>query len=529
MKKYYIVFVTTLVAAFLGSCKLDVDDEERLPGDKFWIEGTAANMEGYCLSIYNHLRNAVIQKSGFYYVSGDLRCAPVTAFSNNSFEKAMADNDMKSAKNLGDKSEEGKSRNFGMIYNWTTFYQVIQSANIMIKEVDNVPALTNKEKSSYKAECVFLRNLSYFYLVRLFGDVPYFTEAYYAQPLQRTSMVTVLQNCLNDMQAVLDADPDGSILPWRSFTVKRANRGAMVLLMMHVNMWLAQFDNENRAVYYGNVKTLAEMDSWIDRTDYFTLPSIEESSEIFNGGSFESIFEIAQNITSGEVFPTDYMWSTYVVSEVRNKEKPEWQYDPLFIEQLYPAEETDRRKELWFSMDGVEGLRYDKNGKLLTEITTTSEDGGSTATTEIFVEITKFLNPDTGGSSLVINSGNYIVFRLSDAILLYAEALNQLGETDKAMQEVNRIRARASASLLSDSSSLDGDIYWERVRELMGEGQYFYDLVRTGKLCEESYTLFGKGGHREKRANFNQGSWTWPIFKGALNSNPYMTKNQYWE
>ena len=48
------------------------------------------------------------------------------------------------------------------------------------------------------------------------------------------------------------------------------------------------------------------------------------------------------------------------------------------------------------------------------------------------------------GRNVTSNSGNQIVFRLADAILLYAEALAELGTDDgKACGLLNRIRARA--------------------------------------------------------------------------------------
>ena len=115
-------------------------------------------------------------------------------------------------------------------------------------------------------------------------------------------------------------------------------------------------------------------------------------------------------------------------------------------------------------------------------------------------------------------------------ILLYAEALNNLGEREKALQEVNRIRQRAGAPDFTMEDDLDASIYWERVRELMGEGQYYYDLVRTMKITDASFAVFSDdSGHRETMANLKQGSWTWPIYKGALDNNPYMSKNIYWE
>ena len=42
-------------------------------------------------------------------------------------------------------------------------------------------------------------------------------------------------------------------------------------------------------------------------------------------------------------------------------------------------------------------------------------------------------------------------------------------------------------------------------------------------------TFSDESGHRERKADLKQGSWTWPIYKKALDNNPYMTKNLYWE
>lgn len=99
-------------------------------------------------------------------------------------------------------------------------------------------------------------------------------------------------------------------------------------------------------------------------------------------------------------------------------------------------------------------------------------------------EITKFMNPDTyRGDNITSNSGNQIVFRFADAILLYAEALAAIGEEGEAQVQLNKIRDRAGAtSVMSTGTDLQNDIFWERVRELIGEGHYYYDLVRTGKF-----------------------------------------------
>ena len=91
------------------------------------------------------------------------------------------------------------------------------------------------------------------------------------------------------------------------------------------------------------------------------------------------------------------------------------------------------------------------------------------------------LNADTNGNSTIPNAGNYIVFRLADAILLYAEALNNLGESNDALREVNRIRQRAGAPDFTDADNLDASIYWERVR-IDGRRTVF---LRSGAYTED--------------------------------------------
>lgn len=74
---------------------------------------------------------------------------------------------MKNYKSKKDWNEEGKTDDFGAIYNWKQMYEVVQSANIMIEEVVNIQNITDREVESYRAECRFLRSLAYFFMVRL--------------------------------------------------------------------------------------------------------------------------------------------------------------------------------------------------------------------------------------------------------------------------------------------------------------------------------------------------------------------------
>lgn len=117
-----------------------------------------------------------------------------------------------------------------------------------------------------------------------------------------------------------------------------------------------------------------------------------------------------------------------------------------------------------------------------------------------------------------------MVFRYADVVLLRAEALANLGRDNDALPVLNLIRQRAGApDIASNGDALKSDIYYERVRELMGEGHYFYDLVRTRKAIDGNFTFSPITAD-----GFARGAWTWPIDVTATANNPFMTLNQYW-
>lgn len=496
---------------FSGCGLLDVKSDEKLSGYEMWDGASAEYVEGFVRSMYSEFRAATMQNACFITYSGDFRCAPITAMtSDNSMKAALTDlanNDLNGLRatytSAGNIHADG-------IMQWQDFYKVIQTANILLNEIGR-SNVTGNQAEAFKDEAIFMRCLTYFFLVRNFGDVPYYTDAYNQASLPRTNMVTVLKNISSDLEGILSADPDMNILPWTNASAAkkavRASRGSVVALLMHVNMWLAGFDEANAKTYYQKVVDYGKQLVDNNGGAYKLLP-LSQTATLFKGGSDEGIFEIVQNISyvaGNEVFNSDAVYSNYVVGKkvFTGQSLPKVEYTSDFLQQVYPSGETDQRVSLWF----------DEN------IYSTYSDQSK--------EIYKFLNADTYNSvNITSNSGNQIVFRLADVILLYAEALADLGTDDtKACALLNEIRTRAGASSVSASGQeLQDDIYWERVRELIGEGQYYYDLVRTRKICDSKYCY-----HTITRGDFNNGAWTWPISKVAQQNNTNISLNNYWE
>src|SRR5690606_30556831 len=83
------------------------------------------------------------------------------------------------------------------------------------------------------------------------------------------------------------------------------------------------------------------------------------------------------------------------------------------------------------------------------------------------------------------------MYRLSDIYLLYAEALNGLGDKANAVKYLNFVRKRAQVAVydvndpqLATAQQVETAILKERQLELFGEGKRWFDLVRTGRVKE---------------------------------------------
>ena len=81
------------------------------------------------------------------------------------------------------------------------------------------------------------------------------------------------------------------------------------------------------------------------------------------------------------------------------------------------------------------------------------------------------------------SKANWKVIRYADVLLMYAEALNEVGQTDLALTNLNAVRARAGVPQYSGLTQSDTreKIYLERRFELHLEGHRWFDLVRTGR------------------------------------------------
>jgi hypothetical protein len=396
--------------------------------------------------------------------------------------------------------------NFSNLTRWNEYYRVIQAANILVSKLnDGIPSLSQEQTKKYLEEAKFIRCYCYFFMVRLYGDVVYYTTAFQKDPLPRTNMVSVVNQCIADLLPGKGDLPPSITDP--SLRGVRASRGSVIGLLMNMNMWNAGFDPANKAKYYQLTVDLGEE---LKATNAFRLLPLSEWNTVTKGRSEESLFELftTVNYTGGSQvfslapFGESFIHFPYRLPEYNNRTSP-CVFTSDYMKKLFP-DPSDGRLITWFDDP------YNQNA----ETFQCKKFAGNT-----FIDASNPL-------SNAIPDATFLIMRYSDAILLRAEAYAELGKDAQAAIALNEVRGQRGASAYPNSFDVNGikdAIFYERAKELIGEGAHYFDLVRTKRIMNKQYT-----DNPLTSDKFGRGGWTWPIDASALNNNPYMSLNSYW-
>lgn len=140
---------------------------------------------------------------------------------------------------------------------WAPFYAVINRCNLVIDRAPKVaeidPDYTESEVRATIAEATGLRALCYFYLVRTFKDVPYYTYAITSDDQDLTLPVTegerILDEVIKDLEDVQGYASLKFLNGGTDVTCGRMNRVAIWALLADINLWRG---NYARAIEYAD-------------------------------------------------------------------------------------------------------------------------------------------------------------------------------------------------------------------------------------------------------------------------------------
>lgn len=416
-------------------------------------------------------------------------------------------------------------------WNWKGWYQILQQVNLMILKIPEISddKFISENKNHIIGEAYFMRAYVYFFMSRVWGDVPLKLEpdleVSTAKNLPRTAVDSVLNQCL------LDVAKAESLLDWgytdESQRAVRANKGSAYALEAHIRAWRHDYAGAeiaaNEVITKGGYKLL-------DSSSY---------KQVFQGKSVEGIFEININNAQSEgiaMINSDgsYDMSAYTMAMpiIPQKRSLEWKLDVPFNTALYPDTLTrdpdDPDQTAIHQPDFVDTLndvRY-RNFYYQARKDPDPTDPNSNVPPNLYQQITKFSNFNIITVQVDIRLSNNIpIFRLADIILLRAEALDSLGRFSEARTLLDQVRSRAGLYAYSGTDDeLKTGILKERLRELFFEGQSYYDLVRTKRLPEFNpkfpATQFSKASP--------SGGWLWPVDPALFKDDYTLIQTPYW-
>jgi len=325
---------------------------------------------------------------------------------------------------------------------WMQFYQVINYCNNVLKYAPIVfesdPTFSEYQRSGYEAEALFLRSLSYFYLVRTFREVPLILEASESDAVDFYKPVSPADEVLGAirsdlLQARLQVTGDYGSLEKNKGRVSRA---AILSLLADIALW--NFEYQECIEYVEEVEEMG----------FELIPALRWFEIFYPGNSAEGIFELQFDAT---------------------RDQHNSLYEKTYFQRNYLA-----------SLTAVELLDKSISRELY------RGDGSINPST---LKIWKYAGASGDGgrtlrSGIEASSGNWVVYRMADLLLMKAEALSQSERYEDALQVLNHIRESRGMEGLEVSASpeaFEDVILEERARELAFEGKRWFDLLRMGR------------------------------------------------
>lgn len=355
---------------------------------------------------------------------------------------------------------------------WTQGYKGVMYCNAAIEGIKGSP-LREEEKRPLLAEGVVMRSYYYWFLTSTFGNVPFYTEDVSNLQIQdkiahlgrmsaydtRDSLIRELKRYVPYLPQVRTNDVEG-------------NRSGAAMGWMMIGK-LAQWNKE-----WETAKDAMDKLEAI----YGDLSQYDLNDVMFrNKNTKESIFEVqfAYSATGLKVttnvacicMPTHGKGLLYDGVEVPELDSTATTWTALrpnsyFTQSLQTKSGSDKRTKL--------NLAWEYGGKTFSSVGTNPWLGP------------KFWSPDMVNTA---DGNNQKVFRYADAILMQAENYMELKNADESIRYLNMVKARAGIIpyTFRNWDALKEEIQKERGRELLGEYQRKYDLVRWGIWYQSTY------------------------------------------
>ncbi len=479
------------------------------------------------------------------------------------------------------------------LFSWSAFYKTINFCNKVLQYgplvVERDKSFTSEDWKPVEAEMKALRALNYFYLVRTFREIPFEfnpigSEHDVKEHSGRQFMAeVVLDSIINDVEAVKDNG-------MRQYTNELDNKGrftreSIYTLLADMYLWRAAKNASPDSVAKYGSKSQDDCQKVIEYCDAVLDMYMEryDRDNPMGGGTSSENNEnpyhlIRMNANGGTQDVVDDVYDEIFVQKNSRESILELQFDGStnsntclynyrgnnglyrhrdnntgLLQASAPCQTVtrniDNRSGLfsqsdirrWQSLVYTEaGQRVYSIGKYTYQsITHDNLEDNSEGTENAFIPTGSF-------------NSNWIIYRLSDVLLMKAEAITRLdAPTTEQLQDafncVTMILYRSNPSVTTDRDKLSFTDYQEpsqlfdlvmreRRREFFGEGKRWFDLVRmaehdgtTTNMLTLLLTKYATNTNavRAKLASMN--SLYSPVYENELKVNPNLHQNPAWE
>lgn len=481
------------------------------------------------------------------------------------------------------------------LFNWSAFYKTINFCNKVLQYgplvVERDKSFTSEDWKPVEAEMKALRALNYFYLVRTFREIPFeFNPIGSEHDVKKHSgrqfmAEVVLDSIINDVEAVKDNG-------MRQYTNELDNKGrftreSIYTLLADMYLWraaknaspdsVAKYGSKSQDDYQKVIEYCdAVLDMYMERYDRDNPMGGGTSSE----NNENPYHLIRMNANGGTQDVVDDVYDEIFVQKNSRESILELQFDGSsnknnviygyrdnstnglyrtasnntgLLQASAPCQTVTRNIDntsglfsqsdirRWQSLVYTEaGQRVYSIGKYTYQsITHDNLEDNSEGTENTFISTGSF-------------NSNWIIYRLSDVLLMKAEAITRLdAPTTEQLQDafncVTMILYRSNPSVTTDRDKLSFTDYQEpsqlfdlvmreRRREFFGEGKRWFDLVRmaehdgtTTNMLTLLLTKYATNTNavRAKLASMN--SLYSPVYENELKVNPNLHQNPAWE
>jgi hypothetical protein len=424
-----------------------------------------------------------------------------------------------------------------MVNPWNGLYTTIFRANLVIENAPKVTFTDSKYQKQLVAEAKFMRAYGYLMLTKGYDDVPLLLtldDHANTASKSRTPVEQIHQQLIKDLT---DAEAD---LPDAPTQLGRATKGAAQLLLADLYQWRSSFLKKSEWAQAATwAKKVVDNPRWGLTDDYLAqfLPSNKGNKEVIWMLVSSGVDSRSSTDPNCNWLPRELGFNQAGGCEVVGQ-PTKWQYesylctspDPLTLGANGRIADTTK----------IKGCDYRKQ--------VTYRLGGCSTSASIgciifkWPNLNKFrpTNRGVGGPSDV----DFPMYRYAEALLIYAEAQNELGDPATAVAVINQLRARARkgaggtpmtephdygtvAGELVDKLSVRDAVYQERNWELAHEGKRWFDQVRRNSL-EPGYwktTMAQHDPETATRGDLSAFRMRFPIPGPERTLNPNLTQN----